>query len=435
MKLKIEREREPEGAFIKTGVFLLLIYSFFIGLKVLRSAYIILLITAIVCILISEKTIYRNQQRMATVALFCVFIIVCNRNARIMHGSYALDFLICLAFILYYLIYTKTNWYNIFIKSLIVLGVFYGITTIYLYLFPDVYYHYVVPLFGNDMVGIVQKGYAAGFSKHHSTTAIYHAVTLGIPICVFVRKDCFEKKQRKYLLLLSAILYVGILLTGKRAHSIFIPICVIICYYFFSPDTKISTKAKIFGGVLLFLGILYICIQMVPSLNNVFIRFQSKIEKDDITSGRDILLQDCVHLFSENPIIGSGWGKFTYYSTFGVLNAHNVYAQLVAENGVLLSIPFYVFIFGNGYHTVKAVQKIIRHKIQPSKSSLVCLVFSLYIQVFFIMYCFTGNPLYDFQVVYPYMLGCAIGEKAYNDFAVCDRALEKSKSWKYLKTA
>jgi len=432
MRLKVERENETDNNLIKIGIVILLLISFFISFRGINYIYLALQVIAILCILISEKKISRYQQLMPATALLCIVIIIGNRNARLLHGSFFTDFRICTALLFYIFLYERTNWYDTLIKWLIILGIFYGVSTLYLHLFPDAYYHYVVPLFGDGSVSLVKRGYAAGFSMHYSTTAIYHAVTLGIPACVFVRKDCLESKHRVFFILLSILIYTGVLLTGKRAHSIIIPICIVFCYYFFSPDKKISTKAKTIGGILLFLGILYICIQLVPSLNNVLIRFQSKIDNEDIISGRDKLLQDCLYLFSDNPIIGSGWGSFMYYTHLGVENAHNVYAQLIAENGIL-SIPFFTFIFGNIWHTGKAVVMIAKENIKLDRSTLICMNYSFYIQIFFALYCFTGNPLYDFQFVFPYMIGCAIGENAYNAFVICDRTLEKSKSWKYIK--
>lgn len=437
MRQKVEFEREQDNNSLnKIGTVLLLTISFFIGLKRLNYVFLMFQVAAIFCVLISEKKIDRHQQMMPIVSLLCIAIIICNRNARLLHSSssFLLDLRICTGFLFYFLIFKRCNWYNTLIKSLIILGVFYGITTLYLYLFPDIYYRYVVPLFGNGMVNLVKRGYAVGFSKHHSTTAMYHAITIGIPACAFVRKDYVGSKHKNIMILFATILYIGVILTGKRAHSIFIPICVIVCYYFFSPNRKINTQAKIIGGILLFIGVFYISTQLIPSLNNVFIRFQSKIENDDITSGRDKLLQDCLYLFSENPVIGSGWGSFMYYTQSGMENAHNVYAQLIAENG-LLSIPFFVFIFGSIWHTCKAIHIIVDEKIEHNKSFMICLIFSLYIQVFFALYCFTGNPLYDCQVVFPYVLGCAIGENAYRISIESKLTQTKLTVWKYIREA
>ena len=436
MRQKVEFERERNNSLNSIAIVLLLIISFFIGFKQLNYAFLLLQITAILCVLVSEKKIDRHQQMMPVVALLCIIIIICNRNARLLHGSFSflLDLRICTGFLIYFFICKRNNWYNALIKALIVLGVFYSVTTIYLYLFPDVYYRYVVPIFGNGMVNLVKRGYAVGFSRHHSTTAMYHAITIGIPACALVRRDYVNGKKKIIMILFVTILYIGVLLTGKRAHSIFIPICIMVCYYFFSQNRKINTQAKILGGILLFLGIFYISIQLIPSLNNVFIRFQSKIENDDITSGRDKLLKDCLYLFSDNPVIGKGWGTFMYYTQSGMENAHNVYAQLIAENG-LLAIPFFVFIFGSVCHTGKAIHIIVDEKIEHDKSFLICLIFSLYIQVFFVLYCFTGNPLYDCQVVFPYILGCAIGENAYRITINKKQSLTKPTLWKYIKDA
>lgn len=431
--IRIERD-----SFIKIGIVILLFIAFFIGLQerysYIKAAYTGLQIIAVLCILVSERYISRNQHNMPIIALLCIIIILCNRNARISHGSLALDSRICTAFIVYFLACRRTNWYNTLIKSLIVLGAFYGITTIYLYIFPEAYTRYVVPLFGTGMEGIFQKGYVVGFSRHFSTTAIYHAVTLGVSICIFVKKNLFDRRQKILLLTLSIIIYIGVLLTGKRAHSIFIPISVIICYYFFSSDRKINNNIKVLGGILVFLGIFYIGTQIIPSLNNVLIRFQIKMERGDITSGRNYILQDCESMFLDNPLIGKGWGTFTYYTHTGVQNAHNVYAQLLAENGLILSIPFFAFIIGSIVHTTKAIHVITIEKRKIHTSFFVSLIFSLYIQIFFVFYCFTGNPLYDFQYVLPYMLGCAIGENAYSTFVACDLKDMELKSWKTIRS-
>lgn len=428
---------ETDNTFIKAGLIILLFISFFIGFQekysFVKNAYLILQIIAVLCIMISEKKIRIDTKTIPMVALICIIIIICNRNARLLHGSFALDSRICTAFLVYFLIYRKTSWYNTLIKSLIILGIFYGFTTIYLYIYPQAYFRYVVPLFGTKMEDLYQKGYAVGFSRHFSTTAIYHSVTLGIPVCVFVRKNNIGNKQKVLFAFLSVILYIGVLLTTKRAHSIFIPISAVFCYYAFSKEKSIGTKAKIVGGILLFLVVIYISIQIVPSLNNILIRFERKIESGDVTSGRTDILQECKTLFIYNPIIGSGWGSFTYYTAYGVQNAHNVYAQLVAENGVLLSIPFYVFIFGSIWHTIKAAHIAAKGIKQLSSSFQICLVYSLYIQIFFVLYCFTGNPLYDFQFVLPYMLGCAIGENAYRICVVTDRTIANTTPWKTIR--
>lgn len=434
MRLEINRY----NTFVRIGIFLLLFISFFIGFQekhhFVKNAYLIMQIVAVFCLLIAENVISRDQKMLPIIALLCIAIVICNKNARLAHGSFAVDSRICTAFLVYFLINRRTDWYKTLIKSLVVLGIFYGVTTVYLYIFPAAYSRYVYPIFGQEstIVGTVQKGYAVGFSRHFSTTAIYHTVTLGVPICVIVKKGILEKKHTKLMFFLIGLIYIGVLLTGKRAHSIFIPLAIIVCYYIFGSGKKMSVTFKIVGGIILFLGMFYICAQIIPSLNNVMIRFQNKIERGDITSGRDVMLEECKFLFINNPIIGSGWGSFAYNTVTGVKNAHNVYAQLFAENGLVLSIPFFIFFIGNIWHTCKAINIIIKKEKRITNTFMICLIYSLYIQVFFILYSFTGNPLYDFQFVFPYILGCAIGENAYRVFYISNQAICKQK-WKTIR--
>lgn len=435
MRIEIDRD----STLAKAGIIILLFVSFFIGIQerhsFVRLVYLIMQVVAIICILISGRIISRSQPILPKLALLCIMIIICNRNARLSHGSYSMDFHTCIAFLCYFLLYRKNNWYKAFLKCLITLGLFYSVTTIYLYLFPAAYSRFVYPLFGQEstITGTVQRGYAVGFSRHFSTTAIYHTVTLGIPISVLVKREVFENRQKYFMFLLLTLLYIGILLTGKRAHSIFIPFAVIICYCLCGSGKRINTLAKVIGGVFAFIVIIYVCIQIIPSLSNVIVRFQNKIEHGDITSGRSVMIEECRTLFLSNIFFGGGWGSFSYYTATGVKNAHNVFVQLLAENGMILSVPFYIFVFGNIWQTGKAILVIIKEKKKLSKSFMICLIYSSYIQLFFIMYCFTGNPLYDFQCMLPYILGCAIGENAYRIYVVSNRAIARNTTWKTIR--
>ena len=108
---KVEYEKGQDSILNKLGVVMLLIISFFIGLKQLNVVFLMFQIAAVLCILISGKRIDRSQHMLPVVALLCIVIIICNRNTRLLRGSYSflLDLRICTGFLFYFMI-DKSNW-------------------------------------------------------------------------------------------------------------------------------------------------------------------------------------------------------------------------------------------------------------------------------------------------------------------------------------
>jgi O-antigen ligase len=90
------------------------------------------------------------------------------------------------------------------------------------------------------------------------------------------------------------------------------------------------------------------------------------------------------------------------------MDAHNVYLQLLAEVGIL---GFLIFIFIFLYSLIKTIslfRNIGNNEIHLTDDYHYYLSFSLAMQVYFLVYCLSGNPLYDAQVFYPYVVACAI---------------------------
>ena len=405
----------------RLSILMLLFYAFFYGLRyqLLKNTVMLVafLFLSVVFLMLSLGKFKKNAGIMPYISLICIGIILLNRNARFSNGLYMFDFGIVILFISYLFLSYSMAWHNFAKNLLVILGIFYGVSTILLFLFPDVYINIVAPLFGGDymrsMIRKAQQGLAIGFSNHYSTTGMYLVATLGLPISVFTRNDTFEKRQKKWAMFLVGICLVALLLTGKRAHSIFTILSVFVAYYFMNPDKKMGRVFKIVGAVFVVIGLFYIASELYPPLQNIITRFQSTLESGDVTLGRSGMIFECLSMFKKNPLVGTGWGSFTYRTITGVVNAHNVYIQLIGENGIILSIPFFVFIFGNFYHSIQAAVTGIKHGYFTTKGEMITMSYSLFIQTFLILYCMTGNPFYDFQFLCPYMMACAMGEFYY----------------------
>lgn len=402
------------------GILMLLLYAFFLGLFIRYIPNIInfvLLLFGVLCIVAGNKKINIKQPVISWFAIVCILIVLLNRNARFSNGFFRIDFCIVISLITYILICSSDKWHKSYTSIMFFGGVFYGVTTIFLFLFPDIYMNYVLELFsGNTMntnIRLIEGGYAVGFSSNFSTTAMYIAVTISIPIVVFLKKDLFDKKVQKGFYFLTIILYVAVLLTGKRAHSLLIIFSGIIAYWYLNREKKIYSLFYVIGGVCTIMVVFYISAQIFPPIYNIVNRFESKMASGDLLSGRGELIRECLTMFEQNPIFGTGWGSYTYHTSSGLIDAHNVYMQLLAENGILLSIPFFGFIICNYLHVVKVAMKadiFVKHN---KCKELGILSSALFLQTFFVLYCFTGNPLYDLQIFFPYILSCAIGEYFY----------------------
>ena len=111
---------------------------------------------------------------------------------------------------------------------------------------------------------------------------------------------------------------------------------------------------------------------------------------------RDVFYAEAWEMFMENPIFGCGWRQMTDIIEHDV---HNIYIQLLAETGI---VGFSVYVFLIFYGVFIAI-KLLRCYSKDKKKSIL-LLFSAYYIFFFALYGLTGNPLYDEQPFYTFMI-------------------------------
>ena len=108
-------------------------------------------------------------------------------------------------------------------------------------------------------------------------------------------------------------------------------------------------------------------------------------------------------LFKQKPILGWGPGVFT--NLFGMGN-HNVYLQLLSENGLVGFTLFVSMLLFNLSTTLRKLKFNIKNNCFLQNNTY--LFFSLYVQVFYLIYGMIGNPLNDGFILIIYLIAASI---------------------------
>lgn len=271
-------------------------------------------------------------------------------------------------------------------------------------LFSSFYASNILPFLdsisGSLAMSHFNSGFNPGLTTHYSTNGMYLSI-----FCIFFFSNFLCHKNKKNFIMLLITL-IGLLLVGKRGAAIFTIISFIIMYFVVNKE-RISKK--IFNFTLLFLGfllILYISSSFIPQVTIVFDRFMNTIDSGgDLMTGRSSFYELAFSIWKDHIFFGNGWGAFSnyyqieLYETIGVpyLDAHNVYIQLLCEVGLVgatLIIGLMILIALKTFKKVRKTEEKYRDII----------TFSFGYQAFFLLYCFSGNPLYDAQCYVIYFI-------------------------------
>ncbi len=115
------------------------------------------------------------------------------------------------------------------------------------------------------------------------------------------------------------------------------------------------------------------------------------------------IMDGMIEAIRQKPVFGNGVnsiGNFTYKRRLG----HNIYAQMWVEQGIIGLGILLAAIFYNIYITHIRMMKNIKWEAKN-----ISYYFSLFIQVFIIIYGFFGNPIYDYNIAITYFLAIAAG--------------------------
>ena len=380
----------------------------FVTGKIYGPSRSVLVFIVVLLFIVSGKR-YKWNNRVIPVAI--LFVVYCDNNYYFRTSGristfYILYVVSLLTIIL--AIYGITDWIDTYIYMLAIMGMVHAICTIGFKFTPGFYSGHIASLYPDMQVRLMQWYNAncmPGLANHYSTNGMY--LVLGLYSTVFFIIK--HKPKNIYSVMMLGIYMLAILMNGKRAHLIFSIFSLYALYYFYLSNDKRGRSVKMLGIACIAAVVAIIVITYVPDIASAFFRFQETIDEGDVTSHRVIFWALALELFKLHPFLGVGWGQFQNYCEAIVLyraHAHNVFIQLLCETGVfgvlVYTIWFIVII-------VKTITLFVNfRKYGGDSRDIGSLAFSLLVQIFFILYCFTGNPLYESQMFIPYYISCAI---------------------------
>ena len=406
------------------GITLFLFYAFFydiIDYKLGKTGASIFLLIIIFLMIIAIVNRGKMAQPKKVISLYLpwfllFFLFVLPRNKALINGNYWLTIKWSVA-LLFSFVLTCNNVNNTRItKIIILLGLCHVFATWFFFMSPSSY-SIMHRFWGKWAAGTSRGlyGFKAGLTANYSRNAIFITSCL-IALCsskmVFVRTEIRKKTQIIYTGII-ALTAGAILLTAKRAGILFGFFAIIIVYYIINPAKR---KGRLFKLICI-IGAAFLIIEYLstvsPEIERMLMRF-SRIGEDNSTRNRFDMWRLALKMFESKPFLGSGWGSFRYeyYGVFGIysnndyeyLDAHNVYIQMMAETGIIGTILFFVCLVS----AIRSTYNALKYRNVLSTSELHACVYSLAYQVYIVLYCFTGNCMYDITFLH-YCVAIAIG--------------------------
>ncbi len=309
--------------------------------------------------------------------------------------SYIIKYIFSL--ILLYCFYKTGGTKDQTVKVLAFFGIIFTLATFLFYIYPQIYNESIVPKLEEYLrvtaLNMMRTKRYPGLTGHYSTNGTYLAIGFGAIFSLIVSKNY---KKNNYILLIFLILTLGaLLMIGKRAHLVFAFVSSIWVYWLYSKN-KHTRFLNIVAIISVLIILFFVFAEQFPVLKNTFDRFYETAKEGTFLMSRDIFYKAAFKKFIDNPLFGSGWRTAVDYLEHDV---HNIYIQLLAETGI---IGFSIFVGLIVYGVVIGIKVLLKLSKVEMKSSLV--VFSVYYIFFFTLYGFTGNPLYDEQPFYIYMI-------------------------------
>lgn len=241
-----------------------------------------------------------------------------------------------------------------------------------------------------------------GFSTHQTVAA--YLVCFGIS-AYFSEYLVLERKNTKeaYGKLLSfAVLFCALIITGKRSFLLISGVFFVILLLIFYTTSKRKFVATLFGGVLVGIvgagaSLIFYFAGSENSLARVGETIIGLINGQDVSNMRSTWAEYMAEWSQGHEWFGIGWESFQnriMFTPYGgrVPNGHNVYLQIMCEEGYIGLIVFSALVIATVIYAAYNYAVLVK---TGNKSAIKVAIFSLYTVGLFAIYSSLGNAIYD----------------------------------------
>ncbi len=339
-------------------------------------------------------------------------VILFNHNFDIKQIGFASSCLPLIGiFSIYFYCKDHGYWIGVIIKMMKLFGLFYAFMTFICVANNQFYYNKIVPLMWRYNTSFKPHP-SAGLTAHYSTNGIY----LAMGFVAFVGTTFFRRGYergisfREYFAVF--VMGIALLMNGKRGILLCLVAAIFIAYRNY---TILQKRGRVFKGIaimLLFILLIYILSNFVPSILYFVERFVEEGQKRDISNGRFVLWTYTINLIKRDPsLFGKGWRWFRYNNrVFPGNDVHNCFLQLILENGFLGAVPFIVFIVVSAIRAFCLSLNIEKNPTLLSGKEHAHVYIALINEIYMIFFMFEGTSLYMPECLITYFISCTITE-------------------------
>lgn len=183
-------------------------------------------------------------------------------------------------------------------------------------------------------------------------TAGYHPNALGYicSVCIVLWLYKYRKNRRRLWCLFLVAAFIVVLLFTKSRLSIIMAACCVAAYYVLASKSTLRSLGIVVVVVTVLSVVLWALLNIPMFYQLVGFRFAAMFgiagSVDASTTTRGDMARIAFDLFVENPITGVGFANYAVhyyfdYSGWALTYAHNNYAELLADLGVVGIITYY----------------------------------------------------------------------------------------------
>ena len=358
-------------------------------------AYIVL--TLFLCVVTCKWNFKVDGQRAFLLILMLILL-----TSSIISGSllYFFQTLILVVFLLLD-IKEENIWYGL--RVFRVVGLVCAIFCIFQRLFNAQYNSLIPHIFNEQNVRTILRLFNWDKSTCGLMPQTSHAA--GYILIGFFVTSFDTRRKRNYLFYIELLIYIlAMLFTNKRAHFLFGLISWMVTFTLGEERSKKTKRILLIALVaVVAIGVIYL---ILPYLNSestiaslIYAVRNFRNSDVDVTSDRVFLSREAIEMIKSSPILGHGWGSFKAASAYKT-DAHNVYLQVFAELGVFSFSIFVIVLLNSLIGSLRQLKRITRSENSDFEKYFLKISFAF--QLFFVMYCMTGNCLYniDFWSMY-----------------------------------